>query len=217
MVRAVRRALERAYGKPPAQSRCDPLDGLIGTILSQNTTSGNASAAFAELRRRCPTWEACLQAQTRTIREAIRSAGLAEQRAPRIRQILQQLHDERGEVSLDFVHDLPVAGAREYLQSLPGVGPKTASCVLLFSCRRRVFPVDTHVARITRRLGWVAEQATPEQIQEQLEPRIPANLRYSLHVNMIAHGRTLCRPRDPRCDDCPLLRLCAIGHQAAAV
>lgn len=216
-MRAVHRALERAYGRPPAQTRRDPLDGLIGTILSQNTTSSNASAAFAELKRRCPTWEACLQTRTSAIRDAIRSAGLAEQRAPRIRQIIEQLRDERGEVSLEFLHDLPVARARRYLESFPGVGPKTASCVLLFSCRRRVFPVDTHVARITRRLGWVPERAPAEQIQAQLEPRIPANLRYSLHVNMIAHGRTLCRPRDPRCDNCPLLQHCPTGQQAAAV
>jgi len=205
--------LERVYGRPPAQTRRDPLDGLIGTVLSQNTTSSNASAAFAELKRRCPTWGACLQTRTSAIRDAIRSAGLAEQRAPRIRQIVEQLRDQRGEVSLAFLHDWSVARARRYLESFPGVGPKTASCVLLFSCRRRVFPVDTHVARITRRLDWVPERATAEQIQAQLEPQIPANLRYSLHVNMIAHGRTLCRPRGPQCDDCPLLPYCPTGRR----
>jgi endonuclease-3 len=209
----VYRALARAYGVPPAQQKSDPLDGLIGTILSQNTTSTNARAAFGQLKRRCPTWEACLAARTSTIRAAIRSAGLADRRAPRIRQILQRLHDERGEVSLDFIYDWPVERGREYLESLPGVGPKTASCVLLFSCRKRVFPVDTHVARITRRLRWVAPNAAPEEIQGLLEPLIPANLRYGLHVNLIAHGRTVCRPQQPKCEACPILRYCPTGGQ----
>jgi endonuclease-3 len=214
-IRAVARALSRAYGDPGRQARSSPLDGLIGTLLSQNTTSTNASAAFHELKRRCPTWEDCLRAGVAVVRRAIRSAGLAEIRAPRILAILRRLRDERGALSLDFLCDAPVAEARAYLESFPGVGPKTASCVLLFECRRAVFPVDTHVARITRRLGWVPEPMSAEVIQVALEPIIPAELRHALHVALIAHGRKLCRPRAPQCEVCPILRYCPTGQAGA--
>jgi len=205
--------LRKAYSGPSGQERGDPLDGLIQTILSQNTTSSNAAAAFAELKRRCPTWGDCLRVGVLAVRRAIRSAGLAGIRAPRIIGILRRIEAEQGRLSLDFLWRVPVREARSYLESLPGVGPKTASCVLLFDCGRPVFPVDTHVARITRRLGWVPASTSPEAIQTILEPLIPPQLRYGLHVNLIAHGRQLCRPQRPRCDLCPVLPYCPAGQQ----
>jgi len=147
------------------------------------------------------------------VRRAIRSAGLAGIRAPRIIEILRRIETEQGELSLDLLWRAPVSEARAYLESLPGVGPKTASCVLLFDCGRPVFPVDTHVARITRRLGWVSAKASPEGIQSILEPLIPPRLRYGLHVNMIAHGRQLCRPQRARCDLCPVRPHCPAGQR----
>jgi endonuclease-3 len=207
-VRAVSAALQRAYGRPPRQEPGDPLDGLIGTMLSQNTTSANSRAAFRELKRRFPTWRQCLAAPTSAVVEAIRSAGLAHIRGPRIQQVLAQVEREHGRLSLDSLHDIAPRRAFEYLQTLPGVGPKTAACVLLFSCRKQVFPVDTHVARVTRRLGWVPKSASPDAIQGMLEPVVPAGLRYALHVNLIAHGRARCHPSEPECSGCPLLEHC---------
>jgi endonuclease-3 len=146
------------------------------------------------------------------VRDAIRSAGLAEVRAPRLLAILRRLQADRGELSLDFLARETVPAAQRYLESLPGVGPKTAACVLLFAFGRAVFPVDTHVARIARRLGWAPDRASPEAIQALLGPRVPPSLRYALHVNLIAHGRATCRARNPRCPGCPILRLCPTGR-----
>jgi len=206
-------ALSRAYGRPPPQTRSDPLDGLIGTILSQNTTSANSRAAFAELKRRFPAWERCRDAPARAVISAIRSAGLAQIRGPRIQAILRRVGEERGRLSLDHLHAWPPRRGMAYLQSLPGVGPKTAACVLMFNCRKQVFPVDTHVARIARRLGWAPESAPPEAIQTRLEPRVPPRLRYALHVNLIAHGRACCHARKPACAVCPILAHCPTGNQ----
>jgi len=204
--------LLKAYGRSERRASGNPLDGLIGTILSQNTTSTNSRAAFEELKSRFPTWERCLEADVGEVTDAIRPAGLAELRGPRIVEILRSLREERGTLNIDFVCEMPVAQAAEYLQSFPGVGPKTAACVLLFSCGRPVFPVDTHVDRLAKRLGWVSESLSPEAIQRELEPLIPGPSRYALHVNLIAHGRALCRPRKPRCDECPLLEHCPSGR-----
>ncbi|MBM3476151.1 MAG: endonuclease III [Armatimonadetes bacterium] len=211
LVREVSAALMRAYGKPAPQRRSDPLDGLIGTILSQNTTSANSRAAFGELKRRFPTWEACRDARARDVIDAIRGAGLGAIRGPRIQEILGRIEEEQGRLSLDGLHDWPVRRGMAYLQSLPGVGPKTAACVLMFCCRKQVFPVDTHVARIARRLGWADEDASPEAIQALLEPRVPARLRYALHVNLIAHGRMCCHARRPGCGGCPIRAYCPMG------
>ena len=212
LIRAVNGALRGAYGAPPPQTRGDPLDGLIGTVLSQTTTSTNSRAAFNALKRRFPTWRECLKAPTEAVVEAIRSAGLGRIRGPRIQAILAQVQHDQAALSLDMLHDLPPSRAMAYLQSLPGVGPKTAACVLLFSCRKQVFPVDTHVARITRRLGWAAEEASPNAIQALLEPLVPPGIRYALHVNLIAHGRGRCHAGKPECRECPILRHCPAGQ-----
>ena len=207
-VRAVHRALRRAYGRPQPQQRRDPLDGLIATLLSQSTTGANARAAFAELKRRFPEWDECLAASGAEVVEAVRSAGLGQTRGPRIQAILARVLADTGELSLEGLHRRASRDAMAYLLTLPGVGPKTAACVLLFSCARQVFPVDTHVARIARRLGWAPASASPEAIQAQLEPVIPGPLRYPLHVNLIAHGRAVCRASRPACERCVLREWC---------
>jgi endonuclease-3 len=203
-VRRVARQLAREYGDAHFEGPGDPLGGLVGTILSQNTTAVNTRRAYAALRERFPVWEAVAEAPVAEVEEAIRPAGLAQQRARRIQEILQQLRDPEGRLSLDFLGDLPVEEAREFLLTLPGVGPKTAACVLMFELGREVFPVDTHVYRICRRLGWLEGDPGPEHAHVILEPQIPGPLRYSVHVNMVHHGRARCRPQRPHCEDCPI-------------
>ncbi len=210
-IRAVDRALARRYGDKRFRSRGDPLDGLIGTILSQNTTDLNSHAAFRSLKARFPTWEDVRTAPVDTIARAIESGGLANIKARRIRDILNQLHRERGRASLDFVCRMDVPQARDYLESLKGVGPKTAACVLLFNCGRPVMPVDTHVYRVAGRLGWLSEKCTPDRAHRELQSLVPAESVYQLHLNMVAHGRDLCRPTRPRCPQCPILRWCPHG------
>ncbi|MGQ9730996.1 MAG: endonuclease III domain-containing protein [Candidatus Zipacnadales bacterium] len=212
-VRTVHQTLLQIYGRPPPQRRANALDVLVETILSQNTAAANARQAFRELRRRFPTWEECLNAPSLSVIEAIRRAGLAEVRGPRIQQVLQEVLLTQGKLSLDMLHELPPKRGMMYLQSLPGVGPKTAACVLLFACRKQVFPVDTHVARLSYRLGWLSEKVPPGKAQLLLEPLVPPPLRYPLHVNLITHGRAICHARNPTCEHCALLVCCPTGKE----
>lgn len=208
--RTLRRAdelLVRTYGQKRRKAG-DPLDALIRTILSQNTTDLNSHAAFASLKQRFPTWEEALAADPDDIADAIRHGGLAEIKSARIQEILAQITRERGKLSLDFVCDLPVEEAEEYLLSFKGVGPKTAAIVLLFDCGMPLFPVDTHVFRVTSRLGWLPEGATPEKAHELLRELVPEELHFQLHLNLVQHGRETCHPRSPDCASCPLKRLC---------
>lgn len=215
-IRRVDKALCAVYGDPPREPSGDPLGGLIATILSQNTTARNSRAAFASLRARFPTWEEAATASEKDVAAAIRGGGLAAQKAARIRNILRQVLDERGKLSLDFLADMGPAEAAGYLARFRGVGPKTAACVLLFDLGRDVFPVDTHVFRLATRLGWLPGRATPESAHETLGALVPPDTMHRLHVNMVRHGRELCRPRNPRCDLCPLTRHCAWPEKSAA-
>ncbi len=202
------------YGKPTWRSRGDPLEILVGTFLSQNTSDVNSSRAFAALRERFPTWEAVMTAPVDEVEEAIRPGGLARSKAPRIQAALRRILEERGELSLDFLAAMPLEEAKAWLQSLHGVGAKTAAIVLLFSFGRPVFPVDTHVHRISRRLGIVPGNATPEQTQEVWESLVPSEIFYPLHIDLIRHGRQVCKARDPRCHVCVLQDLCNHYQQA---
>lgn len=216
--RTLRRAdelLVRTYG-PKRREAGDPLDGLIRTILSQNTTDLNSHAAFASLKQRFPTWEEALAADPDDIADAIRHGGLAEIKSARIQEILAQIRRERGELSLDFICDLPVEEAEEYLLSFKGVGPKTAAIVLLFDCGMPLFPVDTHVFRVTSRLGWLPERATPEKAHELLRELVPEELHFQLHLNLVQHGRETCHARNPDCASCPLKRHCR-AHKSGEV
>ncbi|MFQ6099364.1 MAG: endonuclease III domain-containing protein [Armatimonadota bacterium] len=200
--------LEVCYGEKRWSGPRDPLDGLIQTILSQNTTDVNSHAAFRSLKQRFPTWEEALRARETTIAKAIQRGGLANIKAGRIKRILRQIKDEHGSLSLDFLHDLPAEEAANRLSQFHGVGRKTVACVLMFDCGKPIIPVDTHVFRVASRLGWLPNKATPERAHDVLQQLVPSELVYQLHLNMVAHGRRLCRPSRPRCDECPLREHC---------
>ena len=211
-LRAVRRRLLEEYGEPPRKRR-DPVDVLIGTILSQNTTDKNAHEAFRRLKERFRAWEEAADAPVEEIVEAIKVAGLSNIRGPRIKRILQQIREREGRVSLARLGKLSPKDALRELLSFDGVGPKTARCVLLFAFDMDVFPVDTHILRISKRLGLVPPNCTQERAHEILEPAVPKGAALDLHLNMIAHGRLVCRPRDPDCEECVLLDLCPHGRE----
>jgi len=213
IVSAICRRLRRAYGpvEPPAQ--WPVLHELIATILSQNTSDANSDAAFEELRRRFDGWDAVRRAPAPRIARAIRQAGLSNRKAPRIKAILQQVYEDRGELSLDFLRSMPTAEAIEYLERFPGVGPKTVACVLLFACRKPVLPVDTHVHRVSRCLGLIGPRIGAEKAHEDLARLVAPRQVLEFHIQLIRHGRGACSARAPKCEDCPLLDLCPEGRR----
>ena len=205
---AILARLRRAYGSPPSPRPLPPLDELVLTVLSQNTNDVNRDRAYADLRARFPTWDEVADAPLPAIATAIRRGGLAPTKSVRIRQMLRELR-ERG-MPLD---ERTFARMRsrelwDLLTGLNGVGPKTAAIVLLFSLGRPFFPVDTHVHRVTRRLGLVPEKADAVKTQELLQAAVPPNDMYDLHVLLIRHGREVCVARRPLCSRCPLATLC---------
>jgi endonuclease-3 len=187
----------------------DPISELVSTILSQNTNDVNRDRAFQELRDRFPTWEAVRDADVASIKDAIRTAGLANHKAPAIVRALQHISLERGRLDLSFLRDLPVAEAKAWLTEINGVGPKTAAIVLLFSLGMPAFPVDTHVHRVARRVGLIGPKTSREQAHEVLEDLLPEALYYPFHLNVIRHGRLVCQARQPECARCVLQDLCA--------
>ncbi len=203
------------YGEPQRRPY-DPIAVLISTILSQNTNDVNRDRAYERLRERFPTWEAVLNAPLEELIEAIRPAGLAPTKAPRIQEALRRIRAERGDFSLDFLAHLPLEEARDWLLSIPGIGPKTAAIVLLFAFGRPAFPVDTHIHRVARRLGLIPPRATREQAHELLEHLIPPELYYPLHLNLIALGRDVCHPRNPECGRCVLRDECDFYREKVA-
>ena len=209
-VRAIHKLLLKLYGEPE-RSHMDAVSELICTILSQNTNDVNRDRAYTALRSRFPTWEQVRDAPTRQVVAAIRPAGLANQKGPRIQGVLRritQLDPTSGRLNIDFLADLPLEQARQWLMSLDGVGPKTAAIVLLFSLDRPAFPVDTHIHRVTTRLGLIPPGTTAEKAHGILEALVPPELYYALHLNLIAHGRAVCKAQRPRCEVCPLQRYC---------
>jgi endonuclease-3 len=208
------RKLERAYGSPRLNPTLDPLGELIATILSQNTSDLNSDRAYAALRSAFPTWEAVLQAPPDELAEVIRSGGLATLKSRRIREILHSLKAQHGQLTLDFLMEMPMPAARAFLAAFPGVGPKTIACVLLFACGHPAFPVDTHVHRVTTRLGLLPDGCSAERAHAILEPLIPPVQVYSAHINLIRHGRTTCKAQRPDCRHCCLRTLCPYPRQA---
>lgn len=203
--------LEAAFGVPRNDSHEDPLDELINTILSQSTTNINSHRAFASLKQRFPDWESAREARPMVIAEAIKSGGLANVKSVVIRNVLDDIKQRLGSFDLSFLKTSPIAEAREFLISLKGVGPKTAACVLLFSCKRPVFPMDTHIFRILRRVGLLPEKISDKLAHEMIEELIPPKKHYSLHINLIVLGRRICHPRNPKCGLCPLNEHCNFG------
>ncbi|VVB71760.1 G/T mismatches repair enzyme [uncultured archaeon] len=201
------RVLEELYGVVRAE-KIDPVDLLIQTILSQNTSDRNSLRAFANLKRAFPGHEELLAAPVEEIADQIREGGLADIKAPRIKEALARIKQDRGSVTLAFLAKCGREKGLEYLQSLPGVGPKTASVVLLFAFGLPLMPVDTHVFRVSRRLGLIPEDATQKKAQEILEEWVPPEKYLSMHLNLIRHGRLICRARGARHEECPLRHIC---------
>ncbi len=210
LIGKIHTALERHYGPKRARKvRGNPLDELIFTILSQNTSDVNSHRAFQMLRQVMPTWEEVHRASERKVAEAIDVGGLARLKAARIKAILGQIHREQGHFDLTFLRDLSDEEVRGYLSRFKGIGPKTVACVLLFSLGKPAFPVDTHVYRVVSRLGLLNPKASPKKAQALLESLVPPPLYYPLHMNLVEHGRKTCKARIPLCHVCPLSKLCA--------
>ncbi len=207
-VRAIHRRLLRYYGELEPPRRSDPLEELVLTVLSQNTSDANSFRAYASLRERFPTWEELAAAPLREVSSAIRSGGLANIKAPRILAILHAIREREGRFDLTFLRSMSDEAVREYLTSLPGVGPKTAAVVMAFSLARPTLPVDTHVHRVSRRLGLIPPRTSAVRAHQMLEVLTPPELRVSLHVGLIRLGRDLCKAGRPRCERCPLKDLC---------
>jgi endonuclease-3 len=205
---AVNRRLLSAYGHAVWRKPLPPLDELISTILSQNTNDVNRDRAFEALKERFPTWEEVRDADGTEVVDAIRSAGLANQKGPRIQAVLRGITAERGDLDLRFLRGMPPDDVRRWLLNFNGVGPKTAAIVMLFSLGMPAFPVDTHVYRVTGRLGLRPEKLSEEAAHSLLERLFPPDTYVDAHLNLIRHGRQICLARRPLCRECVLRDLC---------
>lgn len=205
---AVHEKLLEYYDYPVWHSDLKPIDVLVSTILSQNTNDTNRDRAFTALRERFPNWEAVRDADPLEVIEAIRPAGLANQKGPRIQEVLREITALRGSFGLSFLADLPVDEARDWLMQFNGVGPKTAAIVLQFSLSRPAFPVDTHIYRVSGRLGLRPASMSVERTHELLAELFPPETYYAAHLNLIRLGREICQARKPNCAICPLQELC---------
>jgi endonuclease-3 len=207
-IRTILERLRSTYGKPVERTHSAPVDELILTVLSQNTNDRNRDVAYARLRARFDSWDAVRDAPVIEVEDAIRPGGLAPTKAVRIQEILRALGDD----DLSGLETEPLPSARERLCALPGVGRKTAACVLMFSFGRPDIPVDTHVFRVGTRLGLFRPGAGLEEAHDELLRVVPPEDAYEFHVSLIRHGRRTCVARNPRCDECPLLSLCPYGR-----
>jgi endonuclease III len=216
-VRAVRDRLRAVYGVPRMAPHGDPLAEVVLTVLSQSTNDRNRDVAYLRLRARLPTWEAVRDAPREVVEEAIRPGGISKVKSGRIQQILHAISEDRSkagqrdrsrELSLDWLAVTPLVQARDYLTGLPGVGRKTAACVLLFAYGRREVPVDTHVSRVGTRLELLRPGAPFEELHDQMLALTPPGEELELHVNLLRHGRRTCHARAPACGECALARRC---------
>jgi endonuclease-3 len=205
----VHRRLIDAYGEPDWRPHMDPISELVSTILSQNTNDTNRDRAFKRLCERVPDWEQVRDADLEEIKDAIRVSGLANTKGPTIQRALRRIMEERGELSLAFLRDMEVQDAKDWLTAIKGVGVKTASIVLLFSLGKPAFPVDTHVHRVTQRLGLIGPKDSREKAHRILEETLPEDTYYAFHLNVIRHGREICVAGTPRCEECVLNDICA--------
>lgn len=209
LVHKLRQQLADAFGQPKWRQPLSPVDELVSTILSQNTNDVNRDAAFEQLKAAFPDWTSVMNAPTDAVIDAIRTAGLANQKGPRIQHALQDIADHTGKgITLDFLKDMSREEARDWLMRLKGVGPKTAAIVLLFSLGIPAFPVDTHIYRVTGRMGIRPSNLSVEKTHRFLEKRIPEEAYYDLHLNLIRLGREVCGARKWQCYRCPVEDLC---------
>jgi endonuclease-3 len=211
-MRAIRDRLRREYGRPVLRAHRAPIDELILTVLSQNTNDRNRDVAWGRLRERFPSWPAVRDAPVAEVEDAIRPGGLAPTKAVRINRILEAI----GEDDLCWLEDAPLEEARDYLCDLPGVGRKTAACVLLFAFGRPEVPVDTHVYRVASRLGLFRPRASFDEAHDEMLRLVDPDDAYEIHVLLIRHGRRTCVARAPRCPECPLRRMCPEGRRRLA-
>jgi endonuclease III len=207
-VRAIRERLAEVYGVPCAPPHQAPLDELVLTVLSQSTNDRNRDVAFLRLRERFASWEAVRDVPVEEVEEAIRPGGISKVKSERIQAILHAIGEGGRDLNLSWMRDAPVAESQEYLCSLPGVGRKTAACVLLFSYGLRDVPVDTHVSRVGARLGLLPEKAPFERLHDQMLALTPPGAELEFHVNLLRHGRRTCHARVPDCAGCALRRMC---------
>jgi len=201
--------LEAAYGKPPKMPRFDPMDELVSCILSQHTSDANSFPAFYKLKAKYPTWQQVVSAGPEKIATVIRNAGLANQKSKSIISALKEIRRKNSEYSLDNLKKLKPNEAREWLEELPGVGPKTASIVLCFSLGMDVVPVDTHVFRVAWRIGLIKKEVGEAKAHDLLQKKVPKGLSYRVHMAFIAHGRAACKAPLPHCPQCPVTDQCA--------
>ena len=197
-----------AYGEPDWRQHLPSVDELVSTILSQNTSDGNRDKGFYALKERYPDWESVMDAPVDDIRDTIRPAGLANQKAPRIQNALRVVEAESGRMDLDFLEEMTLEEAIQWLVAIKGVGRKTASIILLFAYGRPAFPVDTHVHRVTGRLGLIGPKVTADKAHKILENMGDPHTYYAFHLNLIRHGRQVCVARNPKCLQCPLTDHC---------
>lgn len=214
---AIRGRLRGYYGVPAPHPHGAAIDEVVLTVLSQNTNDRNRDIAYTRLIERFPTWEAVRDAPVEELEAAIAPGGISKVKSARIKAILEQIAEHgEGRLDLDWLAVAPLSEARDYLCALPGIGRKTAACVLLFAFGRPDIPVDTHVGRVGTRLGLFRPGAGFEEMHDTMLAIAPAGLEYETHVNMIRHGRRLCDARRPQCGECPLLRLCPEGEARRA-
>lgn len=204
----ISKLLNKAYGRRKPFKALDPVDELVKTVLSQNTNDRNSLGAFAVLKAHFSSWDGLLKADTKRIARLIRHAGLANIKAIRIKEILADIKHREGRIDLKFLKRTDLGAAVEYLMSLKGVGPKTAACVLLFSFHKPIMPVDTHIFRVTKRLGIISQKTGIEEAHDILTKMTPKSLIYELHLGIIEHGRRTCKAQNPRCGFCVLYNIC---------
>jgi endonuclease-3 len=208
-IRSISELLEKRYGIPERREKSDPLATLVQTLLSQNTTDRNRDLAYGRLRSRFPRWEDILRAKRGRLVEAIRPGGLAEQKSQRIRDLLEWIKNRQGSLDLAFLEGISSPEIEKTLGGLKGMGPKTLHCLLLFGLGREAFPVDTHVLRVGKRLGFIPERLDAPKAHAWMAPLVPKGKSLSLHLNLIRFGREVCKARAPRCDHCFLTKSCS--------
>ena len=207
VVRRVCEKLEKVYGRPSLGNPTDPLDDMIFIILSNRTSPGVAKQNFERLKRNYPSWDGILESSLAKFQSLIARGGLSNKRALQIRDALAKIKRDRGECDLSFLKEYNPGEMEAYLIALPGLSDKVAKCVMMYTLGVEVLPVDSHVHRISRRLGWT-DRMRPDQCHEELEALVPPHRRYAYHVDCVLHGRNTCRPAAPKCGECPIMHHC---------
>jgi len=211
----IAKILRDIYGEIYWTEGQPPMDELVSCILSQNTNDANRDRGFNALKKRYPQWEDVVAAPTQELIETIRPAGLANQKAPRIQEALRTIYDERGDYNIDFLRDLPLDEAKDWLTRMKGIGPKTAAIVLCFAFGLPAFPVDTHVNRVSKRIGFVPQKMSIDKVHDVMEAIVPPDDHYAFHIYLIRHGRDTCTARRAYCERCPLTQHCDYYQQRA--